>query len=235
MSNTDFSDSGVSTPAPTRRPGRGGEGGTPVTGALTIGLAVVAVIAGFLILRSISADGNGAAITPGPGNVVTTEPLDPNETVPVTTDPAPPVTTEPPLVFDGGVVVVANANNVNGSAGMMTRALEAAGFTMGDAVNAARQVGQLETTAIYYDSSVDAARAVAESVKRLLGNDASVAPLPEVAPTSDGTLAGEVLVMLGNDKAGKSLEELAPPEVAPTVTSPGVAGDVDPEDETTTQ
>ena len=46
-----------SGPVPRRTP-RSADGGAPVSGALAIVLAVVAVVAGFLILRSISDDGD---------------------------------------------------------------------------------------------------------------------------------------------------------------------------------
>lgn len=220
--SSEYAEGGAAAPTPQRRPGRGGDGGAPVTGALTIVLAVVAVVAGFLILRAITGDDGGTSV--GPGTTQTTEPaVDPAATT--TTVPQSTTTTEPPLVFDGATVVVANANNVNGSAGQMTRELEAAGFTLGGAVNAATAVGQLATTVIYFDSSVESARAVAESVNRVLGADSSISPLPETPPTADGTLDGQVLVMLGNDKAGRTLDELAPEPAADVVPSPGVSGD----------
>lgn len=223
--SSEYSEGGVTAPAPERRPGRGAEGGPPITGVLTIVLAVIAVVLGFLILRSITSDNGGGTVGPvGPGTTDAPVVTDPPAT---TAAPATTTTTAPPLVFDGASVVVANANGVNGSAGMMTRALEAAGFTMGEATNAAAAVGQLEATVIYYDPSVPAAQAVAESVNQVLGADASVSPLPDTPPTQAGTLAGDVLLMLGNDKAGKSLEELAPAGDGDVVPSPGVAGDED--------
>ena len=51
-----------------RRSPRVGDGGAPVSGALAIVLAVVAVISGFLILRSISDGGNDSADFPEPSN-----------------------------------------------------------------------------------------------------------------------------------------------------------------------
>jgi hypothetical protein len=147
--------------------------------------------------------------------------IDPDATSSSVPETAPP-TTEAPNVFTGATVVVANANNVNGSAGQMSRALEAAGFTMGEPTNAAASVGQLDATVIYFDAGNDAARAVAETVNRLMGGDSSLSPLPATPPTASGTLDAGVLVVLGKDKAGKSLEELAP---APAVPSPGVSGD----------
>jgi hypothetical protein len=112
-------------------------------------------------------------------------------------------------VYEGATVVVANANRVNGSAGAMSRDLDAAGFTVAGAVNASADIGQLELTVVYYDASSEAARLVADSVNRVMGGDASVAPLPATIPTEGGQFVGQVLVLLGNDKGGKSLAELS--------------------------
>ncbi len=173
-------------------------------GTFTIILALVAVVLGVIILRSIGdADGGSGA---GPVVTTTTVPeVDPTET----SEPAVTQPTVPPLVFEGATVVVANANRVNGSAGAMSRDLDAAGFTVAGAVNAAVEIGQLELTVVYYDASSEAARLVADSVNRVMGGDASVAPLPSTIPTEGGQLVGQVLVLLGNDKGGKSLAELA--------------------------
>ncbi|MEO6570651.1 MAG: hypothetical protein ABIO83_03820, partial [Ilumatobacteraceae bacterium] len=72
-----------------------------------------------------------------------------------------------------------------------------------------------------------AAQAVAQSLATVLGGVASVGPMPEVPPTRDGSLNGAtVLLMLGNDKAGKTLTELSPGLTgAPAATSPPIAGD----------
>jgi len=173
-------------------------------GTFTIILALVAVVLGVIILRSIGDADSGS----GAGPVVTTTTVpevDPTET----SEPAVTQPTVPPLVFEGATVVVANANRVNGSAGAMSRDLDAAGFTVAGAVNAAVEIGQLELTVVYYDASSDAARLVADSVNRVMGGNASVAPLPSTIPTEGGQLVGQVLVLLGNDKGGKSLAELA--------------------------
>lgn len=196
-----------------RRPPRTTDGGAPVSGALAIVLAVVAVVAGFLILRSISDGGdNQLGIEPGTqqpgGEAEPTETTAPGSTVPTT----PTSTTVPPLVTDGATVVVANANGIGGSAATMTRALESGpGFTMGDPTDASSATGTLEATVIYFDPAQPAAQAVAESVARALGGGVSVLPLQGVAPTASGDIGGAgVLVMLGLDKANKTLEELNP-------------------------
>lgn len=218
-----------------RRTTRINDGGAPVSGALAIALAVVAVIAGFLILRSISDSGNESADFPAAGDSGAAAPGDQGTTDDTLTDGSvlptlPPTTTTPAIVTEGASVIVANANGVGGSASSMTRALETGpGFTMIDPVNSSSTIGDLEVSVIYFDPASPAAQTVADSLARVLGGVSSVAPMPETPPTSDGTLGGAgVLLMLGNDKAGKTLEELAPAVSAGnvvTVTNPAVAGD----------
>ncbi len=86
-----------------RRSPRVGDGGAPVSGALAIVLAVVAVVAGFLILRSISDGGNDSADFPEPGNGVghrsgamTVTPLGTIAARPMRRRPCPTTTTLPP-------------------------------------------------------------------------------------------------------------------------------------------
>src|SRR5262245_37598959 len=139
-----------SGPVPRRAP-RTTDGAAPVSGALAIVLAVVAVVAGFLILRSISDDGEkqfdlqsaGSAAPDGEGDTAST-------TTPVSAvSTAPVATTEPPLVTDGATVIVANANGIGGSAATMSRALEAGpGYTMGEPTDASDATQNLDTTVI---------------------------------------------------------------------------------------
>ncbi|MDX2379703.1 MAG: LytR C-terminal domain-containing protein [Acidimicrobiia bacterium] len=205
----------------TRRSPRQGVGGSPVGSTLSIVLAVVAVIAGFLILRNITDDNDsgGVASDGASGEAV--------DVVSTTIDPIgsttiAPTTTVFTPVTEGATVVVANANTVGGSAGRMTKTLEAAGFTMGDPVNAGET---LDESIVYYDTSVAAARAVAESVGVLLGG-LVVEAVPTPPPTDDGTMGdGSVLLMLGNNEADKTIEELtAADDTTSTGTSPDPSG-----------
>ena len=201
-----------SGPVPRRTP-RSSEGGAPVSGALAIVLAVVAVIAGFFILRSISGDDEkqfdlqsaGTGAPAGEGNNA------PESTTPSSVVSTAPQSTTTTIVTDGATVVVANANGQGGSAATMATALEVAGFTMGDAKDASDATGNLEVTVIYYDPAQPAAQPVAESVNSVMGGGATVLPLPGgTPPVDDGTIDGAgVLVMLGLDKANKTLEELS--------------------------
>ena len=217
-----------------RRP-RVGDGGAPVSGALAIVLAVVAVVAGFLILRSISDGGAESADFPEPTAGVSPDDAPDDETIDETTEDSVPLlpttTTVPPIVVDGASVVVANANGQGGSASAMSRAIETgAGFTVVDPTNASSTIGALEESVIYYAPDDPQAQVVADSLARVLGGVGSVSPLPETPPTQDGTLNGaQVLLMLGIDKANKTLEELAPDVVAGsgdvvTVTNPDPSG-----------
>lgn len=219
-----------------RRSPRVGDGGAPVSGALAIVLAVVAVVAGFLILRSISDGGTDTADFPEPSAGASADQTPDDATNEDTTSDAsvptlPPTTTTTPLIVEGASVVVANANGQSGSANAMSRAIEAgAGFTVVDPANASSTIADLAESVIYFDPATPAAQDVANSLARVLGGVGSVSPLPETPPTADGTLNGaQVLLMLGTDKANKTLAELAP-EVAAgsgdvvTVTNPDPAG-----------
>lgn len=195
-----------------RRTPRQGIGGSPVGSWLTIALAVIAVIIGFLILNNITDDGGSSADTnsatggdadsdttgDGTGPIVSVE-------VPVTE--ATTTTTTIARVTTGASVMVANANTVGGSAGNMTKTLELAGYTVVDPVNASGP--NVTESIVYYDESQAAAQDVANSVALDLGG-VDVLVLPTPAPTESGDIGDAgVLVLLGDDQAGKTLEELS--------------------------
>ena len=226
---SDLSDASGQMP---RRP-RVSDGGAPVSGALAIILALVAVVAGYLILRSITDNGESALDFPASesgavsGSDDTADTADGDATA--TTVPIAPTTTTtvPQIVTDGADVIVANANSVGGSAGQMKRALETGpGFTVVDAVNGSAAIGDVFDSAIYYDATNPQAQAVAESLSEVLGGVSTVAPLSGTPPTDDGDLRGaSVLLLLGDDIAGKTLQELNPAstETATQVTNPPIA------------
>lgn len=210
---TDVEGSG---PIPRRTP-RASDGGAPVSGALAIVLAVIAVVAGFLILRSISgeeeqqlgigSDGNGAGAV-DTGTATDTGTAAPGgSTVPLTL----PTTTTTPQIKTGATVMVVNANFQGGTAGQMSRAIEAAGFDMVVPGDAALDQ-PLETSLIYYDPQQTAAIDVANTLSDVLGGDVQVTTLPDPAnpPVKSGSIGGAgVVLMLGTDKAGKTLDQLA--------------------------
>jgi hypothetical protein len=195
-----------------RRAPRSSDGGAPVSGALAIVLAVIAVVAGFLILRSIS-DGGDTQLGIPSEEGGTNSPDDSSSTVPSSaTSALETTTTTSPMTTDGATVIVANANGISGSAATMSRALESGpGFTMGDPTDASDATGNLDVTVVYFDPAQPAAQAVAQSVDRALGGGTSILPLQGTPPVASGDIAGAgVLVMLGLDKAEKTLEELNP-------------------------
>lgn len=219
-----------SGPVP-RRTTRVGDGGAPVSGALAMVLAAVALIAGFFILRSISDGGEQSLDLPGTGGTSQEsdgdgEGTDPDATS-TTVASSTTSTTQPPLVVTGASVIVANANGQGGTAGGMSRTLEAVGFQMVDPTDASSTVGVLEATVIYYATDITGAQAVADSVNRVMGGDLQVSPLQGTPPTADGSMNGAgVLVMLGTDKANQTLDQMNPDRVAtPDNTNPPIAGD----------
>ena len=204
----------------TRRQPRQGVGGSPVGSTLSIVLAVIAVVAGFLILRNITDDDGGdTGAEASADSVVTSSTIDSA----VGTTAAATTTTVFVPVTDGATVVVANANTIGGSAGRMSTALEAEGFTMGTPINATETIDE---SVVYYDNSVAAAQAVAESVGVVMGG-LTVEPVPTPPPTDDGTMGdGSVLVMLGSNQADKTIAELSGEgaDAATTGTSPDPSG-----------
>ena len=216
-----------------RRSPRISDGGAPVSGALAIVLAVVAVVAGFLILRSIS-DGGDTSLGLEPrsnGDNVASDDASPDDDSSDTTvlPTLPPTTTSPPLVIDGASVVVANANGVGGTASAMSRALETGpGYEMGSPTDASVAIGAIQESVIYYDTSIPAAKAVAESLAKSLGGVRTISPIADPPPVSDGTIGtAGVLLMLGADKANKTLAELnsvTDANQASVVTNPSLSG-----------
>ena len=197
-----------------RRQPRVGDSGSPVGSTLSIILAVVAVVAGFLILRSIFDDDDGSAGLVAPGTTVAgpdTTAAD-NGTTPTTA-----ATTTTIGRVTSATVVVANASGIGGSAGQMKTALEAVGYTTGDATDSSE--GQRDTSLVYFARNDAGARATAQSVARDMGG-LRVQRMPAEPPVTGDIGDATVLVMLGTDAAGKTLAELNPT----SVTAPTVAG-----------
>ena len=113
-------------------PRTGGRSGMSVSGTLSIIVAAIAVILGFLILRDINDDGNASGDGGDDTSVTaTTLPGGPSVTTAVTS----PTDTTLPAALKPYTVVVANAANVQGAAGPMTTALAAANVVTIEATN----------------------------------------------------------------------------------------------------
>jgi hypothetical protein len=199
---------------PPERPGRRtrvGDSGSPVGSTLSIILAVVAVVAGFLILRALTDDdspsGDGGAITP----VETGGPAATSEPEGTTEDDGSAVATSTSMAAEtktGAVIVVANASGVSGSAGQMSSALTTDGYEgVGEPANSTGD--PLPESIVYFAPNDPAAQAVAASLAADLGG-VQTAEIPEPRPAEGGGVAeATVLLMLGQDAAGKTLADLA--------------------------
>jgi hypothetical protein len=195
------------------RPRRSGSGASPMGSTLAIVIAIAAVVVGFLILKNIrSDDDNSTATTQPPA----TTPDSASNTFPVT-----PVETEPTVFTpqtSGANVLVANSSHANGAAGQLTTALQGNQFTMGTPANGSTKE---PVTKIQYVSGDVAAQAVAQSVAALMGV-AAIEPMPTPVLLVDPAtlLDNTVLVLLGDDKAGKTLAQM----VEPTTTTSAATG-----------
>ena len=202
-----------------RPPAKSSGGGAPMGSTISIIVAVVAVVAGFLILRNINDDGDSGGST---ANSTETT-VDTSQVATSTTlEPAPSTTAA--LVTAGATVVVANASGVGGAAGQFTTSLQAVGFTMGTATNAAGADQRLDVSKVYY---LAGGEQVAASVAQAMGapdSGVTTAPMPTPIPV-EGEAAGlgdaTVLVMLGKDLAGKPLPILAADTPSTSTTLPG--------------
>ena len=188
------------------------DSGSPVGSTLSIVLAVVAVVAGFLILRAITDDDDGG------DDDITLDTTSPDATGTEGTVGGPTTTagTATPTtlgrVTTGATVVVANASGIGGSAAAMTTVLEGAGYTMGEPGNSTGAA--LDTSVVYYVTGDVAAQAVAASVATDMGG-LTATDMPSPPPIDAGLGTATVLVMVGTDTANKTLADMNPATVAP--------------------
>lgn len=198
------------------RPRRSGSSASPMGSTLAIVIAIAAVVVGFLILKNIrdnNNNDNNTSATTAPTSTVnpssTTQPL-------VT---SPPVTVPAGPVRDGAIVLVANSSHQNKVAGQLSTALKGIGYTTIDPANGATKEA---LTRIQYKDGDTQAQAVANSLATDMGVAAAQVEIMPVPPQlSDPNTLGTatVLVLLGDDKAGKTLDQMT--GAAPQTTSPG--------------
>ena len=191
------------------RPRRSGSGASPMGSTLAIVIAIAAVVVGFLILKNIRSDDSNSATTTPPA---TTPDSAVSNTFPIT-----PIETQPTVFTPqttGAKVLVANSSRVNGAAGQLTTALQGNQFTMGTPTNG---LAKEPVTKIQYLTGDVNAQAVAASVAALMGV-ATTEPMPTPVQLADPAtlLDNTVLVLLGDDKAGKTLAQMVEPATATT-------------------
>ena len=188
-------------------------GGSPAVSTIMLIVTVVALVVGFLILRSIRNDGGGSVTGPIPGSQVSN-----NSTTTSSTPGVVDATTSTTALVDvktGTKVQVANSSTGQGVAGKLKKDLEANGFTTGKATNATG--ARVAATAVYYDPVNPSGKPVADTVGRALGGVVPQ-PLPAAIPIDGGTLdtGVGVLILLGNDKAGKTIAQMSGASATPS-------------------
>jgi hypothetical protein len=205
----------MSNEQPSRPPKRSGSGASPMGSTLAIVIAVAAVVVGFLILKNTRSDDNSDATTP---TIASSTSIDGSAVDTVAPLPTQPQVTVFTPTTTGAKVLVANSSHANGVAKVLTTALQGKGFTMGEAANGASKE---PVTKIQYVEGDPAAQAVAQSVAVVMGV-AAIEPLPTPVLLQDPTLLADntVVVLLGDDKASKTLDEMT------AVTTTTVAGAV---------
>jgi LytR cell envelope-related transcriptional attenuator len=193
------------------RPRKSGSSASPMGSTLAIVIAIAAVVVGFLILKNINSDDNKTTATTQP----TSPPIDTSQTI----TSQPTVFTEPTTtiftpVTTGASVIVANSSHQNGVAKTLSTALQGQQFTMVAPTNGSTKEA---ATKIQYKDGDTGALAVAQSVAKLMGvATVDVMPTP-VALADPATLAeATVLILLGDDKAGKTLAQMTGAEPVTT-------------------
>jgi hypothetical protein len=191
---------------------------------ISIVIAVVAVVVGFLILRNINDDGGSTASALPQVTQPTTadSTVDNGSTVTTpTTTPIPVTQATNPLVFSPGTVVVANASGASGAAKYATQALANAGWTMGDPTDAFGAEKKITMTKVYYQPGSEQVAASVAQAFSTADNIITSSPMPAAIPVTNATIGNAtVLVMLGTDLALKTLPMLSPQSTAVDTTLP---------------
>ena len=176
---------------------------------MVLAAAAVAVIAGFVVLRSITNPTAGSleVVSVGATTTVTspasTTDLSPSTTTTITTTTT--TTLAPSVAKSRAIVVVANASGVNRSATAMAAELEADGYTTAPVANGTGP--QLERSIVYYLPGDPASLAVARLLVEQIPT-ARALPMPEPPPLDRPLSGATVALMLGRDAAGRPLAEL---------------------------
>lgn len=211
----------MSNDQPVRRPpAKSSGGGAPMGSTISIVIAVVAVVVGFIILRNINSSGSAASPSPNSIPTNTTATTIGTGTTNGGSATTTPTATTGPLV-QTAQVVVANASGQKGAASFATTELKAVGFTMGAPTDAFGPEKSLPTTKVYY---VAGAEATAASVAQMYSTAASpvhALAMPTPIPVKGASIgSATVLVMIGKDLANKALPAIAvanPASVATTI------------------
>ena len=202
-------------PGRTTRPPSRSSSSAPMGSTVAIVVTAVAVLLAFFILRKVNDDGAASVADPGSvATVLTTLPGDTSlTTVAVVTE------TTTGIVKVGTSVQVINCSNQEGVARNMSNALAAEGFTM---VEPDTGTIDLPVTKILYNADDPLALPVARTVSLLLAGAAIESSGASTPNLSTGTWVpgSSVMVLLGDDLAGKTLAQIAGVDTTGT-TQPG--------------
>ena len=200
----------MSNDQPARRPpAKSSGGGAPMGSTISIVIAVVAVVVGFIILRNINDTGDAGPSTPDITTPGTVDSLDTTTLPSVTTAPSIGTPTTLPLTTTD-LVLVANASGMKGAAANATTELQQVGFTTATPTDAFGAEKVIPTTKVYY---VAGAEATAQSVAQVFSTATSVittALVPAPVPVKGASMGeAKVLLMVGTDLANKPLPAIA--------------------------
>lgn len=199
------------------RPAPRSSSSAPMGSTVAIVVTAIAVLLAFFILRKVNDSGEASS-----GNQGTTPATSATTIAGETTLPLDSVTTTTTgFTKIGTSVQVANCSNQEGVARNLSNALAAEGFTM---VEPDTGTIDLVVTKIIYNPDDPLALPVAQSVSILLANAVVEASGPVVPTLTTGTWipGSSVIVLLGNDLAGKTLAQIAGEESTGT-TAPATA------------
>ena len=167
-------------------------------------VTAIAVLLAFFILRKVNDSGEASSVSPGTAGTETTVSTLPGDTT-NTTEPVTSTTSNFTKV--GTSIQVINCSNQEGVARNMSNALGAEGFTT---VEPDTGTIDLPITKIIYNPDDAAALNVANTLATYLA-DAVVEPSGPNVPSLLGAWApgSAVIVLLGDDLAGKTLAQIA--------------------------
>lgn len=191
-------------------------GAAPMGSTVAIVVTAIAVILAFLILRKVNdSSGDTSSSKPNDTTSATSTTLDPTQ---VTTASTVAPSTTLALVTTGTKVQVANASTQNGVAKQMSDVLATKGFSMAEAVSASVK---LPVSKVLYNADDPNAKPVADSLAALFGGIAvETQGLP--VPAGEGSWAegSGVILLLGDDFAGKTLAQISGQPTTGTTTPP---------------
>jgi hypothetical protein len=169
--------------------------------------AAIAVVAAFVILRSITDESAGSdrSITAGATTTLTATTPPATTGVVATTTTSTTTTTVAPAAKTDATIVVVNASGVGGSATALSNELAADGYATAPVANSSGP--RLERSIIYYVEQDPRALGVARLLAEQMPT-AQTLPMPAPPPLDRPLNAATVAVMLGTDAAGRPLAEL---------------------------